>query len=81
MFFFLTAIPEVVRIKPQVFDDSRGFFLETYRAERMAAVGIPDRGSKAAFFSARLQEVWANFRFAPAGMVVRAPLGDGNRID
>jgi dTDP-4-dehydrorhamnose 3,5-epimerase len=40
MNFFPTAIPEVVRIEPQVFGDSRGFFLETYRADRMAAAGI-----------------------------------------
>ena len=40
MNFFPTAIPEVVRIEPHVFDDSRGFFLETYRADRMAAAGI-----------------------------------------
>jgi len=42
MNFFPTAIPEVVRIEPHVFDDSRGYFLETYRADRMAAAGIPD---------------------------------------
>ena len=40
MNFFPTAIPSVVRIEPHVFDDSRGFFLETYRTDRMVAAGI-----------------------------------------
>ena len=40
MKFFPTAIPAVVRIEPHVFDDSRGYFLETYRADRMVAAGI-----------------------------------------
>jgi dTDP-4-dehydrorhamnose 3,5-epimerase len=40
MNFFPTAIPEVVRIEPRVFEDPRGFFLETYRADRMAVAGI-----------------------------------------
>jgi dTDP-4-dehydrorhamnose 3,5-epimerase len=42
MNFFPTAIPEVIRIEPHVFDDTRGFFMETYRADQMAAAGIPD---------------------------------------
>ena len=29
-----TAIPEVLLIKPKVFGDERGFFLETFQAER-----------------------------------------------
>ena len=40
MNFFPTSIPEVIRVEPHVFGDTRGFFLETYRAEQMAAVGI-----------------------------------------
>jgi len=43
MNFFPTAIASVVRIKPHVFDDSRGFFLETYRTNRMGAAGIEGR--------------------------------------
>jgi dTDP-4-dehydrorhamnose 3,5-epimerase len=35
-----TAIPEVVRVEPRVFEDARGFFLETYHAERFAQAGI-----------------------------------------
>src|ERR1700733_11226722 len=35
-----TAILDVVIVEPQVFGDTRGFFCETYRAERYAACGI-----------------------------------------
>lgn len=35
-----TALPEVLRIEPKVFGDARGFFLETFSAERYAAAGI-----------------------------------------
>jgi len=35
-----TAIPDVLVIEPDVHRDGRGFFLETFRAERYAQVGI-----------------------------------------
>ncbi len=35
-----TELPEVLRVEPQVFRDERGFFLETYRAERYREHGI-----------------------------------------
>ncbi|HUD88631.1 MAG TPA: dTDP-4-dehydrorhamnose 3,5-epimerase [Xanthobacteraceae bacterium] len=35
-----TQIPEVLIIEPKVFGDQRGFFLETFRADRYAACGI-----------------------------------------
>ena len=41
MEFRPTAIPEVIVIQPRVFGDSRGFFLETWRADVFAANGIP----------------------------------------
>ncbi len=37
-----TAIPDVAIIKPQVFGDNRGFFLETYHATKFAELGISD---------------------------------------
>ena len=37
-----TTIPGVVIIEPDVYRDSRGFFLETYHAEKYQGVGIPD---------------------------------------
>jgi len=36
------TIPEVLLIKPKVFGDARGFFLETYNKERYTAAGFPD---------------------------------------
>jgi dTDP-4-dehydrorhamnose 3,5-epimerase len=35
-----TAIPEVVVIEPKVFHDDRGFFLETFQAEKYRAAGV-----------------------------------------
>jgi len=40
MIFTPTKIPDVILIKPQVFDDKRGFFLETYRSQEFIANGI-----------------------------------------
>lgn len=35
------AIPEVLLIEPKVFGDARGFFMETWQAERFAELGLP----------------------------------------
>jgi dTDP-4-dehydrorhamnose 3,5-epimerase len=35
-----TSLPGVLLIKPQVFEDPRGFFLETYRADALDAAGV-----------------------------------------
>ncbi len=40
MNFSPTHIPEVVLIKPDVFEDQRGFFMETWQAEKFANAGI-----------------------------------------
>jgi dTDP-4-dehydrorhamnose 3,5-epimerase len=37
-----TAIPDVLLIEPKVFQDSRGFFLETFQAQKYAQVGLPE---------------------------------------
>jgi dTDP-4-dehydrorhamnose 3,5-epimerase len=34
-------LPEVVLVEPAIFRDDRGYFLETFRAARYAAAGIP----------------------------------------
>ena len=34
------SIPEVILIKPRVFEDTRGFFMETYKKSDFARVGI-----------------------------------------
>jgi dTDP-4-dehydrorhamnose 3,5-epimerase len=36
-----TSIPDILLIEPQVFGDERGFFMETYRADRFEDLGIP----------------------------------------
>ncbi|HVR41201.1 MAG TPA: dTDP-4-dehydrorhamnose 3,5-epimerase [Thermoanaerobaculia bacterium] len=36
-----TAIPEVLLLEPKVFSDARGFFMETYHAEKFAHLGLP----------------------------------------
>ena len=35
-----TEIPDVLLIKPRVFNDERGFFMETYQKKKMQDVGI-----------------------------------------
>lgn len=41
MEFVPTHIPDVILIKPKVFGDARGYFLETWHQSRFAAAGIP----------------------------------------
>jgi len=40
MQFIQTDIPEVIIIEPRVFEDLRGFFMETYQAQKFAEAGI-----------------------------------------
>jgi dTDP-4-dehydrorhamnose 3,5-epimerase len=40
MLFLPVEIPDVVIIEPRVFEDSRGFFMETYQAQKFAQAGI-----------------------------------------
>ena len=37
-----TTIADVLVIMPDLFEDERGFFMETYRAEQFREVGIPE---------------------------------------
>lgn len=41
--FHTTALEGVILVEPAVFSDERGFFLETYHAEKYAAGGIAER--------------------------------------
>lgn len=43
MIFTPTSLPDVILIKPQLFADERGFFMETYHAARFAEHGIPEK--------------------------------------
>ena len=36
-----TSIPDILIIAPKVFGDERGFFMETYQAQRFSELGIP----------------------------------------
>ncbi|TVL94761.1 MAG: dTDP-4-dehydrorhamnose 3,5-epimerase, partial [Candidatus Kuenenia stuttgartiensis] len=38
--FVKTSLPEVLLVKPRVFRDDRGFFLETFHKNKYAEVGI-----------------------------------------
>ena len=37
-----TSLPGVLELRPSVFEDARGFFLETYHRERFKSLGIPE---------------------------------------
>jgi dTDP-4-dehydrorhamnose 3,5-epimerase len=36
-----THLEEIVIVAPEVFEDERGFFMETYRADQFKALGLP----------------------------------------
>lgn len=40
MKFIPSRIPDVVMIEPEVFGDHRGFFMETWRADKFSAAGL-----------------------------------------
>ncbi len=40
--FIQTNIPDVILIKPRIFRDDRGFFMETYKYSEFAANGIEE---------------------------------------
>jgi dTDP-4-dehydrorhamnose 3,5-epimerase len=78
MKFTATALPEVVVIEPDVFADPRGFFLETYHAQRYAsggvdAVFVQDNHSRSAFGTLRgLHAQWQR----PQGKLLRVIRGE-----
>jgi hypothetical protein len=43
-----TELEGVLVIEPRVFSDARGFFYESYRADRYAAAGLPEGFHQAA---------------------------------
>jgi len=43
MKFVRTSLPEVLIIKPTVFQDHRGFFMETYQEKKFAEAGIQNQ--------------------------------------
>lgn len=78
MRFEPTAIPDVILIEPRVFKDARGFFLETYHAEKWAAGGVratfvQDNHSHSA--QGTLRGLHMQLRF-PQGKLVRCVAGE-----
>lgn len=78
MKFTPTELPEVILVEPKVFGDSRGFFLETYHAERYKQHGIvpdfvQDNHSKSKHGT--LRGLHAQLR-QPQGKLVRALAGE-----
>lgn len=41
MLFEPTKIPDIILITPHIHQDDRGFFMETYQAQRFGAAGLP----------------------------------------
>lgn len=41
MEFVPTKIPDVVLVKPKIYEDPRGYFMETYRVDHFSLGGIP----------------------------------------
>jgi dTDP-4-dehydrorhamnose 3,5-epimerase len=78
MKFSETALPGVMLIEPDVFRDARGFFLETFRAQRYRDNGVPydfvqDNHSRSA--RGTLRGLHAQ-RTRPQGKLVRALTGE-----
>lgn len=73
-----TALPDVLIIEPDVHADERGFFLETYHAEKYAAYGIAgpfvqDNHSRSAQGTVRGLHLQVD---RPQGKLVRAIAGE-----
>ena len=78
MKFVPTAIPEVVRVEPDVHRDARGFFVESWRVDRWTAGGVPgpfvqDNHSRSR--AGTLRGLHAQGR-RPQGKLVRAVRGE-----
>src|SRR5689334_6186684 len=76
-----TDLPGVFLIEPQVFEDSRGFFLESYHAEKFRALGIEntfvqDNHSKSIRGTLRGLHYQLNFPQAKLCRVVRGEVLD-----
>lgn len=73
-----TALPEVLLVEPTVHRDDRGFFLETWHAEKYAAAGLDARFVQDNHSRSRrgtLRGLHAQLA-RPQGKLVRASLGE-----
>ncbi len=73
-----TAIPDVVLVEPDVFRDDRGFFFESYHAEKYAEAGIAEpfvQDNQSHSIRGTLRGLHAQ-RLQPQGKLVRALSGE-----
>jgi dTDP-4-dehydrorhamnose 3,5-epimerase len=78
MKFTPTRLPDVIVIEPQVFEDARGFFMETWEARKFAAGGISARFVQENHSSSR-QWVLRGLHYQlrqPQGQLVRVTPGE-----
>lgn len=73
-----TAIPDVWLLKPRIFEDSRGFFAETYNQKVFAEAGLPCRFVQDSLSRSR-RNVLRGLHYQirqPQGRLVRAVFGE-----
>lgn len=78
MRFFPTELPEVILVEPELHRDERGFFLETYHAEKFRAAGITAQFVQDNHSGSRqgiLRGLHAQYR-RPQGKLVRVVEGE-----
>ena len=78
MKFIQTDIPDVILIEPNVFTDSRGFFMETFQKKDFAAAGI-DRDFVQDNHSRSIRGTLRGIHYQvchPQGKLVRAVMGE-----
>lgn len=78
MRFTGTALPDVLIVEPEVFEDNRGFFLETFREDLFARAGIPWRFVQENH-TGSARNVLRGLHFQarqPQGKLVRAVVGE-----
>ena len=78
MLFEPTSIPEIIQITPQIHQDDRGFFMETYQAQRFGAAGLPFiyvQDNHSGSQHGTLRGLHYQIR-QPQGKVVRAVVGE-----
>lgn len=73
-----TALPGVIIIEPRVFQDARGFFFESYHAEKFAALGLNEmfvQDNHSRSLKGVLRGLHYQDMRAPMGKLVRCTVG------
>ena len=71
-----TEIPDLLLIEPKVFGDLRGFFMESYNAERYRQLGIPDFVQDNCSFSQKGILRGLHYQTPAQGKLVQVLLGE-----